>query len=147
MSRFLSFFRFALRPRRASAQAFHPRVRAAVLLLVATGVLAACTPTYDWRTVMNNDNGYTVDLPAKPSADERQVEIGGVSMKMLMQTAEAADAVFVVGTVVLPDDQVQTQRAALEFLRTGLARNLGVAPDSTRPRSRLLQVGRYWALK
>lgn len=79
---------------------------------------------------MNNDNGYTVDFPAKPSNDQRPVQIDGKPMQMAMQTAEAGDAVFAVGTVVLPDDSEATQRVALDFLRAGLARNLGAAPDS-----------------
>ncbi len=51
-------------------------------------------------------------------------------MKMSMQTAEAGDAVFAVGTVMLPADDVGTQRTALEFLRAGFARNLGVTPQT-----------------
>ncbi|MGF6769365.1 hypothetical protein P3T18_001835 [Paraburkholderia sp. GAS199] len=101
---------------------------AAVLML--SGALLACSPTYDWRTIMNNDNGYTVDLPAKPGNDQRAVRIAGTPMQMAMQTAEAGDAVFAVGTVMLPSDDPQTQRAALDFLRTGLARNVGAAPDA-----------------
>ena len=102
---------------------------ASACLLAVGGVLAGCSPTYDWRTVMNNDNGYTVDLPAKPSNDARQIDIGGTSMQMAMQTAEAGNAVFAVGTVILPSDDPQTQRTALDFLRTGLARNVSAAPD------------------
>jgi hypothetical protein len=106
-----------------------PWVRA-LYVAVCAAALAACSPTYDWRTIMNNDNGYTVDLPAKPSLDERQIHIDGTPMKMDMQTAEAGGAVFAVGTVMLPNDDPNTQRAALNFLRAGLARNLGVAPDA-----------------
>jgi hypothetical protein len=102
----------------------------ALYLAVCAAALTACSPTYDWRTIMNNDEGYTVDLPAKPSLDERQIEVDGTPMKMAMQTAEAGDAVFAVGTVMLPNDDPQTQRATLEFLRAGLARNLGVTPDA-----------------
>jgi hypothetical protein len=105
-------------------------LRPALCVLVCAVSLAACSPTYDWRTIMNNDNGYTVDLPAKPSLDERQIEIDGTPMKMAMQTAEAGDAVFAVGTVMLPNDDPQTQRATLDFLRAGLARNFGAAPDA-----------------
>ena len=98
---------------------------------LAFGVaLGACTPTFDWRTVMNNDNGYTVDFPAKPGNDQRAVQIGGTPMQMVMQTAEAGNAVFAVGTVMLPDDSDATQRAALDFLRAGLARNVGAAPEA-----------------
>jgi hypothetical protein len=98
---------------------------------LALGVaLSACSPTFDWRTIMNNDNGYTVDFPAKPGNDQRPVQIGGTPMQMAMQTAEAGNAVFAVGTVMLPDDHEATQRAALDFLRDGLARNVGAAPDA-----------------
>jgi hypothetical protein len=110
------------------------RVRAALgtmaCALALGGALTACSPTFDWRTIMNNDNGYTVDLPAKPDNDQRAVQIDGKPMQMAMQTAEAGDAVFAVGTVMLPNDDEATQRAALEFLRTGLARNVGAAPDA-----------------
>jgi hypothetical protein len=129
-------FDFAARPRAAAARrvlsglAWLRSVLLASACLVALGaVLAGCSPTYDWRTIMNNDNGYTVDLPAKPSNDARQIDIGGTSMRMAMQTAEAGNAVFAVGTVILPSDDPQTQRTALDFLRTGLARNVSAAPD------------------
>ncbi|MGF6379707.1 hypothetical protein OKW33_002591 [Paraburkholderia atlantica] len=98
---------------------------------LALGVaLSACSPTFDWRTVMNNDKGYTVDFPAKPGNDQRAVQIDGTPMQMAMQTAEAGNAVFAVGTVMLPDDSDATQRAALDFLRAGLARNVGATPDA-----------------
>jgi hypothetical protein len=99
-------------------------------LLAVVGGLAACSPTYDWRTIMNNGDGYTVDLPAKPSNDAREIDIGGTPMRMAMQIAEAGKAVFAVGTVMLPSDDPQTQRTALDFLRDGLARNVGAAPDA-----------------
>jgi len=100
--------------------------------LVLTAAFAACSPTYDWRLVTNNDSGYVIDLPAKPSADERDVVIGTMTVRMRMQTAEVDHAVFVVGTIALPDDQAATQQKALAFLRDGLARNVG-APAHARP--------------
>lgn len=103
---------------------------ASACLLAVSGGLAACSPTYDWRKIMNNDDGYTVDLPAKPSNDAREIDIGGTPMHMAMQTAEAGKAVFAVGTVMLPSDDPQTQRTALDFLRDGLARNVSAAPDA-----------------
>ncbi|WNC89494.1 hypothetical protein RI103_17730 [Paraburkholderia sp. FT54] len=105
-------------------------LRALVCTVALGAALSACSPTFDWRTIMNNDNGYTVDLPAKPDSDQRAVQINGTPMQMAMQTAEAGDAVFAVGTVMLPNDDEATQRAALDFLRTGLARNVGAAPDA-----------------
>jgi hypothetical protein len=120
LPRFASFKRPARRPLLVTAFG----------ALALSAALAACSPTFDWRTIMNNDNGYTVDLPAKPGNDQRAVQIAGTPMQMAMQTAEAGDAVFAVGTVMLPDDNEATQRAALDFLRTGLARNVGATPDA-----------------
>jgi hypothetical protein len=113
-----------------SSSASGSLLTAVVAVLAAGWLLAACSPTYDWRTIMNNDNGYTVDLPAKPTSDERQIDIDGTPMKMAMQIAEADDAVFAVGTVMLPSDDPQMQRMALDYLRSGLARNLGTAPNA-----------------
>ena len=103
--------------------------RACVASLVC-GALIACTPAYDWRTVMNNDDGYEVTLPAKPRAAERRIEIAGQPMTMRMQTAEANDAVFAVGTVVLPRADPALQRAALDYLEQGLARNVNARPQA-----------------
>ncbi|MEM5386955.1 hypothetical protein VSR68_25650 [Paraburkholderia phymatum] len=113
-----------------TSSAFGSPLAAVAAVLAAGWLLAACSPTYDWRTIMNNDNGYTVDLPAKPTSDERQIDIDGTPMKMAMQIAEAGDAVFAVGTVMLPSDDPQVQRMALDYLRSGLARNLGTAPNA-----------------
>ncbi|MFC5429476.1 hypothetical protein ACFPTO_11790 [Paraburkholderia denitrificans] len=106
---------------------FGPR---ALCVLAAAGVLTACTPTYDWRTVTNNASGYSVDLPAKPAADQRDVDIDGTPMRMRMQTAEVDDVLFVVGTVELPDARPETQQRVIAFLRAGLARNVGLSSDA-----------------
>jgi hypothetical protein len=44
-----------------------------------------------------------------------------------MRAAHVAGAVFAVGTIDLPSDDPQLQRTVLDYLRTGLARNLGTA--------------------
>lgn len=110
-------------PRRAAAFALR--------LFVTASVLAACSPTYDWRTVSNDASGYSVDLPAKPRSDQRDIEIGGAPMHMHMQTAEVDDVLFVIGTVALPDARPATQQQALAFLRDGLAHNVGATPDAS----------------
>jgi hypothetical protein len=105
-------------------------LHAFVAALVLSGALAACSPTWDWRTVTNDAGGYSVDLPAKPRSDQRDVEIDGTRMHMRMQTAEVDDVLFVVGTLQLPDARPETQQRALAFLRAGLARNVGATPDA-----------------
>lgn len=91
--------------------------------------LAACSPSYDWRT-LHNDAGYTIDLPAKPTVEQQPVALGGASMPMRMQAAHVDGAVFAVGTLTLPDDRDDTRRAALDFLRAGLSRNLEGVPQT-----------------
>jgi hypothetical protein len=93
-------------------------------------MLAACSPTYDWRTVTDNADGYAIDLPAKPTEDERPVDIAGTPMPMHMRAAHVAGAVFAVGAIVLPNDDPQLQKTVLDYLRTGLARNVGATPDA-----------------
>jgi hypothetical protein len=105
-------------------------LRVALCASVACGALLACTPAYDWRTIMNNDDGYEVTLPAKPHEAERKIEIAGQPMIMRMQTAEANDAVFAVGTVVLPNADPALQRATLDYLQQGLARNVNAQADA-----------------
>jgi len=126
-----AFSRFTIRTRR-TARHTKP-LRTMLCALVAGAALLACTPAYDWRTIMNNDDGYEVTLPAKPRSDEREIQIAGQPMKMKMQIAEAGDAVFAVGTVVLPSADPALQRAALDFLEEGLARNVNapLAPRAT----------------
>lgn len=131
VSAFLCRVRFSLI---ASLRVLHPVLPPARTLalgvVAAAGALAACSPTYDWRTISNSESGYTVDLPAKPGADERRIDVNGTPMRMRMQTAEVANDVFVVGTLELPDAQPATQQKALDFLRAGLARNVSAAPEA-----------------
>lgn len=98
-------------------------------LVCASAALAACSPAFDWRT-LHSDAGYTIDLPAKPTVEEHAVAIGGMPMKMRMQAAHVDGAVFAVGTVMLPDERDETRRAALDYLRSGLSRNLDGAPQT-----------------
>lgn len=106
------------------------RTAAAALLAGSLAPLIACSPTYDWRTISNDASGYSVDLPAKPGADERRIDVDGTPMRMRVQTAEVSGAVFVIGTLELPDARAATQQKALAFLRAGLARNVGAAPEA-----------------
>ncbi len=107
---------------------FRPLRHFAALACVSAA-LAACSPSYDWRT-LHNDAGYTIDLPAKPTVENQPVAVGGASMPMRMQAAHVDGAVFAVGTLTLPDDRDETRRAALDFLQAGLSRNLEGTPQT-----------------
>lgn len=103
---------------------------AALLFLLAAFTVAACSPAYDWRTVTDDTNGYTIDLPAKPLIDERPIDIAGTTMRMHVRAARAQNAMFSVGTVAMPSDDPKLQRAVLDSMRDALARNVGAKPDA-----------------
>ena len=58
----------------------------AVVLLVVTILLIACSPKLDWRTVQSPQEGYTALFPAKPDKIERKVTY---QAQELMQILEA----------------------------------------------------------
>lgn len=96
--------------------------------LLAIQLVSACSPAYNWRTVTDAAEGYTVDLPAKPTVDERQVAIAGQSLPMHVRAAETQHAVFAIAVVDLPRDDAQLAQAVADDLRHALARNVGASP-------------------
>ncbi|MFT4103097.1 MAG: hypothetical protein QM674_19100 [Burkholderiaceae bacterium] len=65
-------------------------------------VLAACTPTFNWREVQAGDDGYRVMLPAKPSHLQRRINLDGLEVEMSMRAAEVEGMSFAVGAIRLP---------------------------------------------
>jgi hypothetical protein len=86
-------------------------------------LVAACSPTYNWRDYTSPDARYRVTFPAKPATYTRPVELGGMKVDMTMTAAEVEDTMFAVGSAEAPDPQ-QAQ-AALAAMKTALVRNIG----------------------
>lgn len=99
----------------------------ASLLLASATLVAGCNPTYNWRDFVSNDAGFRIQFPAKPSAQTRRIDLGGLRVDMKMTAAEVEDTTFAVGTAVFADSS-QAQ-AALPAMRHALLRNIG-APDT-----------------
>ena len=133
--RFPHFGQFA-RPRvlSASAPATTTRAtpvrlwRAALRSLLCVSLVAACSPAYNWRTVTDADEGYTIDLPANPTIDERSVDIAGNALPMHVRAARAEGAVFSIATIDLPRDDAQLRESVVDALRRALARNVQATP-------------------
>jgi len=100
-----------------------------IALPALAGVMlaTACSPAYNWRTVTDGAEGYAIDLPAKPIADERQVDIAGNALPMHVRAAHTEGAVFAIAVVDLPRDDAVLRQAVADGLRTALARNLGAS--------------------
>jgi hypothetical protein len=98
-----------------------------LLLLVVT---AACTPTYDWREIHPAEEPFTVMLPARPAAMERNINLDGLAVSMRMHGAMAQGHSFTAAWLRLdesdtPEDQRQEKRnKALTAMQTGMVRNI-----------------------
>ena len=95
---------------------------------MCVSLTAACSPAYNWRTVADPAQGFSIDLPAKPTVDERGVEIAGSSLPMHVRAAHTQGAVFAIAAIDLPRDDPALRQAVVDALRGALARNVGASP-------------------
>lgn len=106
-------------------------MRKLLLPLLATAVLAACNPTYNWRDYRSVDERYAVLFPAKPAHQTRTVDLDGLKVEMTMTAAEVDGVTFAVGSAVLPDAAQGAH--AVAAMKTALTRNIGATSVSERP--------------
>ncbi len=89
----------------------------AATLLVAIGLfgmVAACTPAFNWRDVGFDGAPVTALLPCKPDRGERTVALAGAPRQMVMVGCETGGATFTVALVNTQDlAQVPTVLAQL----------------------------------
>jgi hypothetical protein len=100
---------------------------------MATALLIACSPRFDWREVRSSADAYAVSLPGKPQVVTRDVEVplaaGTQKVSMTMTSAGVGPTMFAVGVAHLPAGMPQdpdTLQASVAFFRDGLLRNIGV---------------------
>jgi len=70
----------------------------AILPVAAVVLLAACSPTFNWRDVPMADGGLTALLPCKPDRAERAIPLGASTVNVQMAGCEAGDATFAIAT-------------------------------------------------
>ncbi len=71
----------------------------ALAVLCIAGVLAACSPTYNWREVRMDGANLQALLPCKPDQGKRAVDLGGTPVEMYMQGCEADGSMFTLAWV------------------------------------------------
>lgn len=96
----------------------------ATLFLVAVFALAACQPSYNWREIREADAGYRILLPAKPVSMSRPIDLDGIEVTMAMTGARVDEALFTVGSVVLPATDEGLRTHATHAMRTAMERNV-----------------------
>jgi hypothetical protein len=93
--------------------------RRGLLGLAALQGLAACTPTWDWRSVPLPGTQLVTELPCRPARFQRDVTVAGVPLKLFMLSCETGGVTYGVATA----DVVDPARvdAVLVALRDGAA--------------------------
>jgi hypothetical protein len=86
----------------------------AIQLIAIVCLLAACTPTFNWREVGFDGLPVTALLPCKPDRGTRQVPIAGQPRAMTMAGCESGGALFTVAVVNM-DDTAQVAAAQAEL--------------------------------
>ncbi|NMM26692.1 MAG: hypothetical protein HHJ12_05230 [Glaciimonas sp.] len=98
------------------------------MLLAAWFMLAACSPSLNWRQVEGTDAPFVVLLPAKPSTLSRPIDLDGRQVTMSMTATEVDGVTFAVGVVVLPDAALAPK--ALQAMKLALVRNINGSVES-----------------
>lgn len=62
--------------------------------MALAGLLAACTPTFDWRDVRPAGTGAKLLFPCKPTPETRTAKVAGSAVRMTMWSCTAGGATF-----------------------------------------------------
>ncbi len=65
-------------------------------------LIVACSPQFDWRTIKNDAQGYSVMFPSKPQLIERSITYQTTSLKQTLEFAKVDEDVFAVMTTQIP---------------------------------------------
>lgn len=94
-------------------------------------LLAACSPTLNWRDVRPEGSGATLLMPCRPDEQRRDVTLAGATVRLSMSACRAGAQTWALAHA----DVGATSRvsAALTELRVAAAANLGASAPRTRP--------------
>ncbi|MBV7484552.1 hypothetical protein [Bordetella sp. BOR01] len=100
-------------------------------LLGVALLLAACTPSYNWREMEVADGHVQAAFPAKVQTQTREIALAGHSLRFTLTMAQVDGAMFAVGHAPLPPE-VAGDPAARDALGHALMQSL-YANLSTQP--------------
>ncbi len=103
------------------------------LLAAAALLLAACSPTYNWRDVSSESAPFRAMFPDKPASHTRAIDLNGLKVNMTMTAAQVEGTTFAVGAAEAPD--AARAEAALAAMKTALVNNIGATVTSEKART------------
>jgi hypothetical protein len=101
------------------------------LALTAAALLAACSPTFNWREVPIAESGLVALLPCKPDRANRALPLGAESVQVDMTGCEAGGATFAIAHAAA-NSPVQAE-AWLNAWRAATRRQLAEAQVTEAP--------------
>jgi hypothetical protein len=96
-------------------------------VLLAVGLLVACTPTFDWRSVPLPGTQLVTELPCRPSRFQRDVTVVGVRLKLFMLSCETGGVTYGVASADVGDP------ARVDAVLLALRNSAGAAIRSAEP--------------
>lgn len=105
----------------------------AVLCCSLAVVIAGCAEELDWREFSWPEGGFTVLLPGKPAKFEREIQLAGHPLKLVMFPVQREGLAFGAAYADLPPGlSVEARAELLIAAREFLARNLQATPEDDR---------------
>jgi hypothetical protein len=95
---------------------------------LASLLLAACSPQFNWRDYSSETAPYRVMFPDKPSTHTRKIALDGLTVEMTMTASQVNGTMFAVGTAEAPD--AESAEKALTAMKTALVKNIGATIKS-----------------
>ena len=100
-----------------------------LILLAAATLLAACSPTFNWRELRPEGADIALMLPCKPASHARMVRLAGTEVRLTLHACSAGGVTWALGEADLGDPARIAD--ALGELRRSAAANLGADGDTT----------------
>lgn len=101
-------------------------MRCAAALLLAAGLLAACSPEMNWRDWRPEGSGLALSLPCKPTPQTRTVQLAGQPVRLSLHACSAGGQTWALAYADVGDPA--RLGAALSELRDSAAANLSAGP-------------------
>ncbi|MCD0505763.1 hypothetical protein [Bordetella petrii] len=102
---------------------FHPLPARAARLACVALLLAACSPSYNWRELDVADGHVHAAFPARVQTETRDLALGGQSLRFTLDVAQVDGAMFAVGHAPLPPE-IARDPAARDALGRALMESL-----------------------
>lgn len=103
-----------------------------LLLWLSFGLLAGCSPEYNWRESMIADGRGIIMFPSRIQTEKRQIDVDGAPATFSLTSSAVGPSVFSVGFVPLPENMsAEKSQALVKTVVSALAARAGKqAPES-----------------